>query len=274
MRLIIMNPSDIMHPLSPCTQHLTQLLFLGKLPNHIESLFKGISTHNPMLEYLAIGCVPTPGELLPLVSNLSRLVNLEKVRLHFGPKLFEDAKSLAVIDYLQSCPHLTELSLSFPRLKCPTEPTLNSVEMFSALFSYLEPLLVNKLKIIHLVRIVLDSSAAKVLSRSLQTQHCSLVTLELRKCCYMYLFDAFKQLAIGIDRNTSLRSIGLFKCELGSSEFKVLADTLRVNETLKEVTIRPESPERLIAEGWIQALKQCNPNIAFSFKGLDTQTLK
>ena len=83
-----------------------------------------------MLEYLYIFCALMPGELLPLVSNLSKLVNLEKLALRYDSKFFEDAKSLSAIDYLQSCPHLTELSLIFLWLEHFTEPMLNTVEMF------------------------------------------------------------------------------------------------------------------------------------------------
>ena len=51
--------------------------------------------------------------------------------------------------------------------------------MALAIFSYLEALLVTKIKGLWLMGISLNSTAAKVLSQSLQSQHCSLVILVL-----------------------------------------------------------------------------------------------
>ena len=69
---------------------------------------------------------------------------------------------------------------------------------------------------------------------------------------------AVDQLAVGIGRNTSLHRVAFHGCLLGSADFKVLTDALRDNKTLKEVVI---SNQRTGSVN--QALKQCNPNIAF-----------
>ena len=225
---------------------------MGKLPNNMEPLFNGISTLNPVLEDLDVHCALRPSELLPLVSNVQKLGNLAKLALSFGKEFLDDTKSLSVLDYLRSCPLLAEVTLrvfSYESLKMP-----------SALFSSLEPLLVNKLKAITLESIVLNSSAAEALSHSLQSPHCSLVTLTLHIC--LFVSDAFKQLAIGIGRNTSLHSIRFSNCQLGSTDVKILADVLRDNKTLKEADIK-QSSKAVIDEAEIQALKLCNQNIAF-----------
>ena len=48
----------------------------------VESLFNGISIHNPMLEVLYVSCNLIPAELLPLViSKLPKLGNLATLKL-------------------------------------------------------------------------------------------------------------------------------------------------------------------------------------------------
>ena len=84
--LDIVDPDDIMHILSPYTQHLTELTLDGKLRSILASLLNGISTHNPMLENVNVRCALTPEELLPLVSNLPKHGNLVKVILSFDIK--------------------------------------------------------------------------------------------------------------------------------------------------------------------------------------------
>ena len=133
--------------------------------------------------------------------------------------------------------------------------------MPSVFFRFLEPLLVGKLKVLALQNIALNSSAAKALSRSLQPQHCSLVTLTLRNCCF--LSNASKQLAFGIGRNTSLHRIAFNYCQLGSADFKLLADALRDNQTLEEVEIQQPSEAMMTDKAAIQALKEGNQKITF-----------
>ena len=151
-------------------------------------------------------------------------------------KLLQDARSLSALDCLQSCPLLKELSLSGPGFQ--------GLEMPSAFFSSLEPLLVNKLKVISLESIALNSSAAEELSRSLQSQYCSLVTLILRRC--RLLSNASKLLAIGINRNTSLHRIAFLFCQLNSADFEVLADALRDNKTLEQVVLLEQETPLMI----------------------------
>ena len=164
-------PGEIMPTLIPFTQHLTELTFKCKLPCNKESFFNGISSHNTMLEDLRLSCPLTPDELLPLVSNLPKLGKLARLSLPFGREFLADAKikSLSVLEYLQSCPVLTELTLS--------TPTSQTLEMPSALLRSLQPLLVGKLKLLIVESFAFNSSAAKALSHPLQSQHCSLVAL-------------------------------------------------------------------------------------------------
>ena len=142
--LEIKYPSDIMHTLIPHTQHITKLTFSRNPPYNVESLFNRISIHNPMLEELDVGFHLKPNQLLPVVSTLPKLENLAKLKLSLNSELVEEAESMS-----------------------------------SVLFSSLEPLLVNKLKCITLRNSALNSSSAEALSRSLQSQYCSLVTLKL-----------------------------------------------------------------------------------------------
>ena len=199
----------------------------------------------------------TPAELLPLVSNLPKLENLAKLALCFGLHHFEDAKSLSILGCLQSCPLLTKFTLSMGSYRILY--TQQSLAMVSALFSYLEPLFVQKLKVLELAGIVLNSSAGKALSRSLHSEHCNLITLQLSSC--HFLSDLFKQLTVGIGENTSLQSIVLKDCPLGVTYFNALADALRENKTLKEVRI--SGTHLSIDQATVQALKQCNQKIAF-----------
>ena len=253
--LDIVNPSDIMYTFIPYTQHLTQLTFCGNLPNNLESLFNWISIHNPMLEDLDLDvqCYLARNELLPLVSNLAKLGNLVQLELALNEKLLDNAKSLSAFDCLQSCPLLKEVFLS--AWNC------QALEIPSSLFSCLKPLLVNKLEDVTLESIALNSSAAEALSHSLQSQYCSLVTLRLHHC--RLLNNASEQLVIGIGRNTSLHSIAFFACQLCLADFKILADALRNNKTLKEVEIVELNGAMMIDNAAIQALKHCNQNIAF-----------
>ena len=132
----------------------------------------------------------------------------------------------------------------------------NSLSMCSALLDGLELLLVNKLNILQLDSVYLTSSAAEALSRSLQSQHCSLVTLEFYDCSF--LSDAFKQLAIGIGRSTSLHDIGFVRSILDSACGKTLTSALKKNRTLKKVAL-------CLSIGNEDTLRQCNPNIVFDF---------
>ena len=252
MRLEITNPSDIMHTLIPYTQHLTQLTFCGMLPNNMKSMFDGISIHNPMLEDLNVkGCYLTPDELSALVSYLPKLGNLEKLTFSFNEMFLNDAMSLSVsLDCPQTCPQLKNLVL--------IGGVITALKVPSVLFSSLQPLLVNKLKGITLDSIALNSSAAEVVSCSLQSQHCSLVSLTLFGC--HLLSNASKQLANGIGRNTSLRRVVFQYCHLGSADFKVLADALKDNKTLKQVYIKRFS-KPMIDGAVIQELILCNQNI-------------
>ena len=136
--------------------------------------------------------------------------------------------------------------------------------MPSTLFSSLETLLINKLKIITLVSIALNSSAAEALSRSVQSQYCSLVTLTLLDC--RFLSDASKQLAIGVGRNTSLCRIVFSSCQLGLADFRVLSDALRDNKMLKEVCVVQLSTFMMFDKAAIQVLEQCNQSISFELK--------
>ena len=181
-----------------------------------------------MLEHLDVRCDLRPNELLSLVSNLPKLGNLAKLKLVLNAKLLEDDKSLSVLDCLQSCPLLKNVSLE--------ASGFSTLEVPSGLFSALKPLLVNKLEAITLDSLVLNSSTAEALSRALQSQYCSLVTLTLHRC--HLLSNASKQLAIGIGRNTSLHRVVFHRCQWDKEDFKVLADTLRDNKTLKEVEIK------------------------------------
>ena len=253
MSLSFDSPGDIIDSLSPYTQHLTELAFSGKLPNNMEPFFNGISTHYPMLEDLSLYYALTPEELLPLVENLPKLGKLAKLILYFGREFLKAAKSLLVLDYLRSCPLLTELTLR--------TPMFHVLEMPSNLFSSLEPLLVGKLKVLALESIALNTSAAKALHYSLQSQHCSLVTLTLEEC--RFISNASMQLAIGIGRNTSLHRTVFRGCQLGSEDFTVLTDTLRDNKTLKEVKVWQSSRAMVINKPTVQELKQCNQNITF-----------
>ena len=111
----------------------------------------------------------------------------------------------------------------------------------------------------------LSSSAAEALSFSLQSQYCSLVTLTLLDC--RLLSNASKQLAIGIGRNTSLHKIDFCSCQLASADFKVLADALRDNKTLKEVNVNQQTNrDMIINHTEIQALAQCNQCITFDVR--------
>ena len=101
MGLSFDSPGDIMHTLSPYTQHLTQLTFKGKLPNNMESFFDGISTR--MLEDIHLVDALTPEELLPVVRNLPTLGKLAKLMLPVSREFVVSAKSSSVLDYLQSC---------------------------------------------------------------------------------------------------------------------------------------------------------------------------
>ena len=105
---------------------------------------------------------------------------------------------------------------------------------------------------------------AKTLSHSLQSQHCSLVTLTLHTCCF--LSDAFTQLTIGIGRNTSLHRIAYRDCLLNSAQLKLLANAVRDNKTLKEVIIDGLFVAVMIDEAAIQALEHCNQNVAVKVK--------
>ena len=209
------------------------------LSKSIESLFRGLSTLNPVLEDLHVHGEVTPAVLLPLVCDLSKFGNLARLMLCLSKDFFEDAKSFLVLDCLQSCPRLTELTLYVLHVYSSILHTLlqqcGIVEMDSAPLSCLEPLLVNKLKVISLYSVTLNISVAEALSHSLQSQQCRLVTLTLVDCS---LSDAaFKKLVIGIGKNTSLRSISFLNCFLGWSYFKVLNDALVESKTLKKVQI-------------------------------------
>ena len=174
--------------------------------------------------------------------------------LTFGWKYLLDATSWSVLVYLQSCPLLTKLTLDTPLS-----------EISSTYFISLEPLLVNKLKVLTLVSLALNSSAAKTLSQSLQLQHCSLVTLTLER--YHFRNNAFKELAIGIGRNTSLHRIAFYDCQLASADLKILADALRHSKTLEEVEIWQLHIDviraMVVDKAAIQALKECNKCITF-----------
>ena len=139
-----------------------------------------------------------------------------------------------------------------------------SLEVPSALFNYLEPLLVNKLECITLKSIALDSSSAEALSHSLQSQYCSLVTLKLSYC--HLLSNASKKLALGIGRNVSLHRIYFHDCQLDSADFRVLAYIVKDNKTPKEVRIWQFRVAAMIGKVEIQALKQSNQNITFVLK--------
>ena len=252
-------PSDIMHTLSPYTQHLTQLTFRGKLRNDVELLFNGISIHHPMLEEIVVRCDLTPDRLLSLVGSLAKLGKLAKLELTLNNNFFKDAKSFSMLDCLQSCTLLKEVDL--------TIQSLQTWEIPSALISSLETLLVGKLKIIiTLVSIAFNRSAAEALSRPLQSQYCSLVTLRLFDC--QLLNDASEQLAIGIGRNTSLRRVVLCFSQLGSADFKILADALRDNKTLEVLDISQDNTAMMIDKAAIQACTETVyiQNIAFHFK--------
>ena len=186
-----------------------------------------------------------------------------KLELSFVLGRFEDAKNFSALDCLQSCPLLTELKVEVSGSQMhSTKINPNGLEMVPLLFSYLEPLLLNKLKVLRLCCFVFNSSAAEVMSRSLQSQHCSLITLNFNNCSF--LGDVFKQLAIAIGRNTSLHSIIFYLCPLDSADGKVLADALRKNKTLKEVNIlRQHRDPYFDAKVVFQTLKQCNQSIAF-----------
>ena len=215
-----------------------ELVFSSKLPNNVESFLNLICTHNVMVESLRVEYALTPEELLPLVRNLPTLGILAKLILSISREFLVSAKVSLVLYYLHSCPLLAELTLCNPR---------HILEMPSTLVSSLEPLL------------SLSSSAAEALSRSLQSQYCSLVTLTLNDCRLQS--NAFDQLAIGIGRNISLRTVAFLSCQLGSADFEVLADTLKDNKTLKEVVIEQGG---MIGKEAIQALEQWNQNISFT----------
>ena len=74
------------------------------------------------------------------------------------------------------------------------------------------------------------------------------------------------ELTIGIGRNTSLHGIVFFICQLSSADFKILADALRDNKTLKEVEVSQSTIAVKIDEAAIQALKECNQNITFTVR--------
>ena len=247
MYLDITNPSD-MHTLSPYTQHLTQLTYRGKSSKTPESFLNGIPIVYPMLEDFDVLCHVEHDELLCLVNVLPKLGNFAKLKLTFHVELLEDAKSVSVLNCLQSCSFLTEFCCS-ARYRSVTS-------------SSIEALLLNKFKVITLESMAFDSSAVEALSRSLQSQYCSLVTLTLHNC-YLFTFSEFKQLAIGIGRNISLHRLVFSKCELNSAALKVLADALRDNKTLKEVVISKQHTGSGFNKAVIQAMKQCNQNIDF-----------
>ena len=167
-----------------------------------------------------------------------------------------------VLGCLQSCPLLNEVGVMHSDLQLSdTQNALNSAENVSImLFSSLEPLLVNKLKVLIVDYFSFSSSAAEALSHSLQSQHCSLVTLQFFYCSF--LTDAFKQLAIAIGRNTSLHYIIFHACQ-PNSDVKILADSLRVNQTLEMVKIWQLGTPSLTDKVAFQALKECNQNIFF-----------
>ena len=251
--LWLRNLCGNIHILSPFTQHLTEIVFNCKLPRSKESLFNEISTHIPMLEELRLEHPLRANELLPLVSNMPKLGNLAKLTLSFGAEILDNSESLSVLAKLQTCPLLTEICLGGKGIQV--------LEMPSALFHSLEPLLVNKLKVFAIELIILNSPAATALSHSLQSQHCNLICLILRNCCL--LRNASKQLATGIGRNASLQRIAFHHCDLGSTDFDVLADALRGHKTLKEVDILQSSTAIEFDTATIQSLRQSNQNIAF-----------
>ena len=159
---------------------------------------------------------------------------------------------------LKSCPLLTELTLR--------DLGVQVFEVPSVFFSSLQPLLIGKLKVLTLELIALNSSAAEALSHSLQSQHCSLVTLTLDHC--RFLSNASTQLIFGLSRNTSLHRISFWACRLGLADVKVLTDALGDNEILKEVEIRQSFVK--IDKVATQALKECNPNITFKLRAYST----
>ena len=124
-------------------------------------------------------------------------------------------------------------------------------------------------KVLQLRSFHINSPAAEALSRSLQSQHCSLVTLELNEC--YFLGDAFKQLAISIGKNTSLHHIRFSQCSLDSADVEVFTDAIRENRMLKMVVV-DQVPGPHVDEVASQALEQCNP-VSYTHLTLPTKRI-
>ena len=120
-------------------------------------------------------------------------------------------------------------------------------------------LLVNKLNILHLDSVYVTNPATEAPSCSLQSQYCSLVTLELSHYCF--LNDAFKQLSIDIGKSTSLHSILFMRSLLGSACVKALV----IVHQKRTDTQRSKNMASKHRQGGMNILSQCNQNIDFDF---------